>query len=129
MKTRLHDYLLIALSVLLVLGCKTVFGPCPVKNPQLLMSCHYAGEAVFFAGVLLVVLGVLRLGLTPPLKKISNLAIGAVALVAMSFMGLTLQLCPSTRMHCHLYMKPFVIFMGLLLLVVALLDYFHPKSK
>lgn len=49
-------FILLILSLLFVIGEQTVAGPCPVMPDGRFMVCHWASQAAFGVGVVLVIL-------------------------------------------------------------------------
>ena len=57
-------FILLILSLLFVIGEQTVAGPCPVMPDGRFMVCHWASQAAFGVGVVLVILSLFHLAFT-----------------------------------------------------------------
>ena len=122
---KISAFVLLLLSLLLAAGVKTFAAPCPVRPMLPAMACHWAGMAAMAVGITCCLLSVILLcSSNRGTKQGLALAIALDGVLGMGFTGPVISLCNSTHMRCHLYMKPFIIVMGILLLGTATFTYF-----
>lgn len=114
-------FILLILSLLFVIGEQTVAGPCPVMPDGRFMVCHWASQAAFGVGVVLVILSLFHLAFTNDGMKLGlDLAVIANAVLLMLIPNHLIHLCMKNHMQCHTVMEPFVLIMGVLMIAAAL---------
>jgi len=112
-----------ALSVLLVIGILTFAGPCGVHDDGSVSSCYWASRAILGAGVVLVVLSVVRIFERDEGERRGlSLGIALVGGLVAALPSILIDLCMMQTMRCHTIMKPFALAIGIALLVVGAAD-------
>ena len=128
MKKYVSSSILLVLSLLFVIGERTVAGPCPVMPDGRFMVCHWAGQAVLGVGSVLVVLSLLHLAFKNDAMKLGlDLAVIANAVLLLMIPNHLIPLCIKNHMRCHTVMEPFVLVMGVLMIAAALGDFFRRR--
>ena len=121
-------FILLILSLLFVIGEQTVAGPCPVMPDGRFMVCHWASQAAFGVGVVLVILSLFHLAFTNDGMKLGlDLAVTANAALLVLIPNHLIHLCMKNHMQCHTVMEPFVLVMGVLMIAAALGDFFFRR--
>ena len=117
------DLLLLVLSVVELVGIRTVFRPCGPKEDGSWMSCHWAGQAVTGIAVCLVILSIAHL-LTGNRGMKLGLDVGVMVLTVFSVLipGRLIGLCMMPDMRCHQLMTPGVTVCSVLVLAAAVAD-------
>ena len=114
------DIILLAASVLLVVGVLTFAGPCVHDDgtfgPCLDSATGLVGAGVFLAGVSLFLL----LSTAPTARIVLALLALALALFAMFAPGNVLPLCLMDTMQCRAVMQPFALVTGAFIAVVSI---------
>ena len=129
-KIRMTDIALIVLSALFLAGNRTLFGACGPKEDGSFMTCHWAGEALFGAACLLMVLALLHLVIFSRSVRMGlDLAIIAASAYAMAVPGILIHLCMMPSMHCRMVMRPASIAFSVLILSAAALDLVMREKK
>ena len=128
MKKYVSSSVLLVLSLLFVIGERTVAGPCPVMSDGRFMVCHWAGQAVLGVGIVLAILSLLHLAFTNDGMKLGlDLAVIADAVLLLMIPNRLIHLCMKNHMRCHTVMEPFVLVMGVLMIAAALGDFFFRR--
>lgn len=111
------------LSALLVIGILTFAGPCGVHDDGSVSSCHWASRAILGAGVVLVILSVVRIFERDEGERRGlSLGIALVGGLVAALPSFLIDLCMMQTMRCHIIMKPFALAIGIALLVVGAAD-------
>lgn len=117
--------LLVILSFAFVLGEQTFAGPCPVMPNGKFMVCHCAGQAVFGVGSVLIFLSFMHLLFKDDgIRRGLDLALAANSVLLIFIPGHLINLCMKNTMRCHTIMEPFVLVMGVLIIAVAVVDFY-----
>lgn len=124
-KDRTAGIVMTVLSLLLTVGVKTFFGACGPKEDGSWMTCHWAEQAVFMAGIALAVISVITLAAGRS-KTAAGASLGGAALAAVTAFvpGIAINLCMMTNMHCHTVMRPAVIVLCVLIAVTGCVNSF-----
>ena len=121
-----------ALSLLLTIGIKTVFPACEHKTDTgMWMSCHWAEQAVFAAGIGLCCAGVLAVIVRSPRVR-AGVSLGMIpaAISAMLIPNIFINLCMKTDMQCHSVMRPAVMLIcGAVAAAAAVTAFLSLKAK
>ena len=130
MRAKISSILLFLLSVLLVIGEQSFAGPCPMKPNGMYMVCHWAGQAILGVGVVVTVLSIFHIFSTNRAFK-QGLDIGIIAnsMLLIATPGHLIPLCKMSTMCCHTVMKPFTLVAGILMIVVACIDFFMQRKN
>ncbi len=126
LKKRLTGIFAILLGAFVVIGLRTIFPVCQVTE-EMVMKCHWTDRISSFAGVGVIVVGILHL----ILKNEDTKAGLDIALLAQ---GLLLILTPTvligtcaTHMNCHDLTRPILVIVGGILIVLALVDFIRNR--
>lgn len=124
-RTLISGVILLALTLLLLLGSATFLGACAPTAEGSYMTCHWAGRAVTGAAAVLVVLAAARLLLRDAGMQ-SGLAIAVIpsAVLAAAIPGNLIRICGMASMHCRTHLKPGAIVLGVLIAIAAGADAF-----
>ena len=119
----LGDLLLLILSVVYLVGIRTLFQPCGPKEDGSWMTCHWAGQAVSGLAVVLVILSVVHL-ITGNTGMKLGLDVGILLCAVFSALipGKLISLCMMPDMRCHQVMTPGTIVCSVLLLAAVATD-------
>lgn len=117
------DILLLALSIVFLIGSRTVFLPCEAQEDGSWMTCHWAGQAVSGLAAVLVVLAVLHILLADArIKTGLSVAVLPVAVLTILAPGTLIHLCMMDTMRCHAVMRPAATVFSVLIIGAAALD-------
>lgn len=104
---------LTALSLTLVVGIRTFASSCGVHEDGTLGSCHWAEQAVFGVGVVLVVLSIVRIFERDEGERRGLCLAAALLGVLVACMPtLLIDACATHTMQCHAVMRPFCLCVG-----------------
>lgn len=116
-------------SLLLAIGVKTFASACPVMPNGKFMMCHWAQEVVFGLGIVLLLLSIVHLVSKKALMKRGlSIAIFLNSVLTVLVPGNFVHLCMKATMRCHTVMKPFVMVVGGVIALVALIDFFMQRK-
>ena len=122
-RVRVSDLLLLVFSAVELAGVRTFFAPCGPKEDGSWMSCHWAGQAVTGAAVVLVVLALIHLAVRSPEMKLGlDVGLLAAAVYTALVPGRLIGLCMMPDMRCHQLMTPGVTVCSVLVLAAAVAD-------
>ena len=111
------------LSVLLVVGIRTFAGPCGMHDDGTVSSCHWAAQAIFGVGIVLVVLSVVRIFERDEGERRGlSLAAALLGILVACLPGTLIDLCMMQTMRCHTIMGPFAMGMGAAIAVTGCAD-------
>ena len=117
------DILLIIASAVLALGAAFVFHACGPKDDGSFMSCHWAQQAVFGLGLVMMIISCMHLGAKNPRMKMGiSLAIIPVAVYTALVPQFVIKLCMMSSMRCHTTMRPAAAVICVLIVVIAAVD-------
>ena len=128
-KIGLLDMVIAGLSLAICLAPKTAFHPCGAKPDGSFMLCHWTGEAVVGAGVVLVCLAGIRFFSSPPMRQGIDISMLLLTVLTALFPGHILPLCKMTTMPCHVLFQPAVIFIAVCLAAALVADIFRQKKE
>lgn len=119
---KVMDIVLLVLSAGLCIGVKVAFHACEVMEDKI-MSCHWAEQAVFGMGIVLVVqaLGLILLSKLDVRRGIS-FAMIPTAIVTAFIPNVLINLCMMDDMRCHTTMRPAVMILSIIIAVCALVN-------
>ena len=124
------DVILLALSVILLLGVLTVFAPCGAKEDGGWMTCHWAGNAVAGAAAVLTALAVMRIfAKDGKAQSWLSAAMIPTALLSALIPGRLIALCMMPSMRCRAVMSPAVTVLSVLLIAAAAIDIIFRRRK
>ena len=124
------DILMLIPGILLTIGVKTAFHPCGMHEDGGYGSCHWAGQAVFGIGIVLLVIGILHLIMRKPAGKMGlSLAVIPLALLAAVLPKNLISLCMMASMRCNAVMRPAVLVIGILTALLAAADVFYQNRS
>ena len=116
---------LLALSLCLTIGVKFVFHACPMMGNEMgkVMPCHWAEQAVFTTGIVLVVMSLLLFIFKNKGEKVAiSACMIPVTIASMLFPQTIINLCMKPDMMCRTHMRPGVIGVSIALLVVECIN-------
>ena len=116
---------LLALSLCLTIGVKFVFHACPMMGNEMgkVMPCHWAEQAVFTTGIVLVVMSLLLFIFKNKGEKVAiSACMIPVTIASMLFPQTIINLCMKPEMMCRTHMRPGVIGVSIALLVVECIN-------
>ena len=129
-KINVFDVILLALSVILLLGVLTVFAPCGAKEDGGWMTCHWAGNAVAGAAAVLTALAAMRFVVRDGKVRLGlSAAMIPTALLAALIPGRLIALCMMPSMRCRAVMSPAVTVLSVLLIAAAAIDIVFRRRK
>jgi hypothetical protein len=116
------DAVLCILSALLCFGTKYLFHACGPKEDGGWMACHWAEQAVFGIGLVLLVLSLVMTFAFKDGKTKSGIALSleAIAALALVMPNHLISLCMMNTMRCHAVMKPAVIIISILIILCGM---------
>ena len=123
-KIAVTDILLLVCSALYCIGIKYWFPVCKASG-DMIMSCHWAGEALFALAVLLCVLSAAHTFI--PDEKIKSgidISLAGIAVFAMLIPGNIISLCKSSDMICRNGTSMWTSVFMILLIIIAAADIF-----
>ena len=119
-KIGVTDILLLAISLVFVVGITTVFKPCGPTEEGTWMSCHWAGHAVAGVAAVLAVIAVIHLFASDAKLKLGlDLAMIPAAALSALIPGRLISLCMMNNMRCNALMRPAAIVLSVLLIAAA----------
>jgi hypothetical protein len=122
-KIDLRGIIIFVLSVVLTVGVKLLFHACGAKDDGSYMSCHWAEQAVFGVGIVLVLMSAIHIAVRKTdTKKGVSLAIIPAALLNVFIPNILINLCMMSDMRCRSIMKPAVSVIGIIIAAVAVID-------
>lgn len=128
-KNGLLDMVIAGVSLALCLAPKTVFHTCGVKPDGSWMMCHWTGEAVLGAGVVLTCLSGIRFFASPPMKQGIDISMLLLTVLTALLPGHLLPLCKMATMPCHVLFQPAVIFLAVFLALALAADIALQRKK
>ena len=128
-KIDLLDIVIVGLSLAIALAPKTVFHTCGVKPDGSWMLCHWTGEAVVGAGVVLACLAGVRFLAPPPMKQGIDISMLLLTVLTALLPGHLLPLCKMATMPCHVLFQPAVLFIAVFLALALAADIFWQRKK
>ena len=122
-KTRIGGIILIILSALLTTGVKLIFPACPAHDDGSFMTCHWAEQAVFGAGIALTAISCIVL-ITGGGKTALGASLAAIPLAAVTALipDIIIPLCKMPMMQCHTVTHPAVSVISCLIAFTALVN-------
>ncbi len=121
-KIKALDIVFPVLSLVFLVGILTVFQPCGPREDGSWMSCHWAGRAVAGAAGAMLLLSVLRLVVRAGAKQGLDLALIALAALALALPGHLIGLCMMHDMRCHTLTAPCTAVLSCLMAAAAAVD-------
>ena len=120
----------LCIALFFVVGSKTVFQACAVKQDGSWMTCHWANQAIFVMACVILFLAILSFIVKDKKVKTGlDLSIIPMCIACMFLPGKIIGLCMMNTMRCHMVMKPFAIVCSLLIMAMSLLDLYQLKEK
>ncbi len=124
------DIVLLVLTILSVAGLLTVFKGCGPKEDGSWMVCHWAEQAETGLSIVLAVCAVFHiLAPDPGVKRGLDLALIPTALFAVILPGNVISLCMMDTMRCHVFTRPFVLVVNILVMAAAVIDLLIHRKK
>ncbi len=120
--------IIIVFSAVLAAGSKTVFHACPVNmghgaKMSDIMPCHWAEQAVFATGIVLVVIGVLHFIFSAAAQRAAlSAAMIPVTIMVLLFPQVIIRLCMKPEMMCRTAMRPAVTGIAIVLIILEVLS-------
>ena len=122
------DIVILVLSVVLCVGVKLAFHAC--ETGENVMACHWAEQAVFAMGIVLVVQSAaLLLCRESGMRKGICLAMIPTSAVTAFIPGFFIHLCMMKDMRCHTVMRPAVMIVAILITVCAIVRTVQQKVE
>lgn len=111
-----------------MIGLRLWFPVCNAMEDKI-MSCHWAGEALWAVSILLLILAVLHVFLPDRgIKTGIDLSIIMISIFAMRVPGGIINICKDDSMHCHKTLLWTCVF-GAVISILSLLDVIFWASK
>ena len=111
------------LSVMLLVGIRTFASPCAVHADGSMGACHWAAQAVFGVGIVLLVLSLVRIfELDEGERRGLSLGIACLGVLVACMPGVLVDLCATAYMPCRTGMQPFCIAVGVALALTGGID-------
>ena len=118
---KIMNVVLLVLCVILCAGIKLVFHACEVGEN--IMACHWAEQAVFAFGIVLVVQSLgLMFFREAGVRKGICFSIIPIAVITALIPGVFIHLCMMNDMRCHTVMRPAVIILTVLIVMCAIVN-------
>lgn len=115
--------ILLVLSLVLVVGIQTFAGPCGVQESGSASSCHWAARAILGAGIVIVVLSIVRVFERDEGERRGlSFAAACVGALVACLPGVLIDLCTVPDARCHVVMQPFAIGLGVAIALVGGVD-------
>lgn len=115
--------ILLVLSLVLVVGIQTFAGPCSVQESGSVSSCHWAARAVWGAGIVIVVLSIVRVFERDEGERRGlSFAAACVGALVACLPGVLIGLCAAPDVRCHVVMQPFAMGLGVAIALVGGVD-------
>lgn len=112
--------ILLVLSLVLVVGIQTFAGPCGVQESGSASSCHGAARAVLGAGLVVVVLSIVRVFERDEGERRGlSFAAACVGALVACLPGVLIDLCVAPDAHCHVVTQPFAMGLGVAIALVG----------
>lgn len=116
-------FIMAGLSVLLFEGVGTFLAPCGIHEDGKFGICHWAGQAVIAAGIVLLALSVIHIiAKSGKSKAFVSVCITALAVMTAIIPGTFISLCKMPTMRCLTVMQPSVIIISLVIAGIAIAD-------
>lgn len=118
---KIGNVVLLVLCVILCAGIKLVFHACKVGEN--VMACHWAEQAVFAFGLVLVLQSLgLMIFREAGVRKGIYFSIVPTAVITALIPGVLIHLCMMNDMRCHTVMRPAVIILTVLIVICAVVN-------
>lgn len=125
-----HDFALLLLSALYVVGMHTFLKPCGSKPDGTWMNCHWAGQALKAFSLVLFIIAFTHFWVQNSKIKLGlSVATIPVALFSALIPGVYIKLCMMNTMRCHSVTQPSAIVISVLLIVFAIFDIIKNAKK
>ena len=128
-KSDLLDIVIAVLSLALCLAPKTVFHTCGARPDGSWMLCHWTGEAVVGAGVVLACLAGIRFFVSSSVKQGIDISMLLLTVLTALLPGHLLPRCKIATMPCHVLFQPAVILIAGFLAVALAADILWRRKK
>ena len=116
----IFDVMLCMLSAALCFGTKFLFHACAPKEDGGWMTCHWAEQAVFGLGIVLLILSIITFCFPDGKTKSGvQISMAVISVLAMTVPNHLIHLCMMTAMRCHSVMKPAVMIISILILICS----------
>ena len=126
------DVVSLVLSAVLCFGTKFAFHACAPKEDGSWMACHWAEQAVFGIGIVLLILSVIMTFCFKDGHTKSGIAVSMAVLSGFTAIlpNHLIKICMMADMRCHSVMKPAVLVTGILLCIVSVVGcVMHRKEE
>lgn len=132
-KCGICEALILAVSVIFVIGIRTWFDVCPVTS-EMVMRCHWAGEVLRAISVMFVVVAVIHILVADgKMKAGMDITLAAVSLMTAFVPGVIISLCMGSEMNsqpaCQTFTRPWTMALAIALTVLALADLMYYTSR
>ncbi len=125
-----HDFALLLISALYVVGMHTFLKPCGPKPDGTWMTCHWAGQALKAFSLVLFIIAFVHFWISNTKIKLGlSIATIPVALFSALIPGAYIKLCMMNSMRCHSVTQPSAIVISILLIVFAIFDIIQNAKK
>ena len=125
------DIAAILLSAVLCFGTKFAFHACAPKEDGSWMACHWAEQAVFGVGIVMLILSIIMTFCLKDGYSKSGVAVSIAVISTFSVMipNHLIKLCMMTDMRCHSVMKPAVFILSILILVISVAGFIIHRKE
>ena len=122
------DIILLVLCFTLCVGIKCLFHSCAQHGEY--MSCYWAEQAAFGAGIALTAISAAHFALKDPkIKQGLSIAAAISTLNMILLPGVYIRLCMMSNMRCRAVMRPAVFLFGVLIIVLSAADIVIQQNK
>ena len=124
------DILLLVINLIFLIGIRTFFEPCKLKDTGVWMSCHWAGQAITGMVVVMFIISILHLFLKNQKTKLGlSLSILPISVLTAVTPGLPIDLCGLDSMRCNSIMRPAVMIFSFLMIAIAVIDIMEQRKN
>lgn len=111
------------LSGLMLTGIRTFAEPCAKHADGSIGACHWAAQAVFGVGIVLVILSIVRIfELDEGERRGLSLGIACLGVLVACIPGILIELCNVATMPCRMITQPFCIGIGIAVALIGGID-------
>ncbi len=120
MKSKKWNLLTLVASIILSIGVMTVFKACSMKDDGTWMKCHSVQIYIFYIGIVISIFSLFAIFIKNKSVEIGISVVVAVLGVLQVLLPETLMsMCMLHSMRCYSVMKPFVIIMGVVIVILS----------
>ena len=110
------------ISIFLLVGINFIFPACGLHDDGSYASCHWAGQAVLAAAIMLTAMSLAALILPAKQCMGCSICLAVCAVVTAIIPDTFIKLCMMPTMKCQASMKPWVIICSVVIAVIAVIN-------